>query len=106
MLIRYPCTVRVIEKSFVWESARSHIKSSHIKSHSGLRREIHLIEMVLSTYIFIKIICLVHVNMITRFDEIPAITLQPNDGNNEMQTDCIKDNLETVYPHKHTLWGV
>ena len=63
--------------------------------------------MVLSPYIFIKIICLVDVNMIIRFDEIPAITLQANEGNNEMRTDCIRDNLETVYPPQtHFVGGI
>ena len=51
------------------------IKSS-IKSHSELQREITLIELAPSPYFFVKLICLVYINMFARFDENPAMTLQ------------------------------
>ena len=45
-----------------------------MKSH--LEREITLIELAPSPYIFVLSICLVYVNMFARFDENPAMTLQ------------------------------
>ena len=47
-----------------------------MKCHFELQREITLIELVPSLHLFIKSICLVDINMFTRFDEIPTISLQ------------------------------
>ena len=40
-----------------------------------LQRVITLIKLASSPYIFIKSICLVDINMVARFDEIPTMTL-------------------------------
>ena len=48
----------------------------YIKSHLELQREITLIELAPSPYFFVSSICLVYMNMFTRFDENPAMTLQ------------------------------
>ena len=53
--------------------ALSQYKHNHfIKSHLELQREILLTPLLL----FIKSICLVDINMFSRFDEIPAMTIQ------------------------------
>ena len=48
----------------------------YIKSHLELQREITLIELAASPYLFNKSICLAYIGMFAKFDEIPAITLQ------------------------------
>ena len=48
----------------------------YIKSHLELQREITLIELAPSPYLFIINICLAYMNMFARFDENPAMTLQ------------------------------
>ena len=47
----------------------------YIKSHLELHREITHIELAPSPYFFALSICLVHINMFAKFDEIPAATL-------------------------------
>ena len=46
------------------------------KSHLELQREVTLIELAPSPYLFVESICLAYMNMFARFDEIPAMTLQ------------------------------
>ena len=46
----------------------------YIKSHFELQREITLIELAPSPYIFVESMCLVYINMFAKFDEIPAMT--------------------------------
>ena len=48
----------------------------YIKSHLELQREITLIELAPSPYIFVQSICLVYMNMFARFDENQAMTFQ------------------------------
>ena len=48
----------------------------YIKSHLELQREIVLIELAPSPYIFVLSICLAYMNMFERFDENPAMILQ------------------------------
>ena len=48
----------------------------YIKSHLELQREITLMELAPSPYIFVESICLAYMNMFARFDENPAMTLQ------------------------------
>ena len=48
----------------------------YIKNHLELQREITLIELAPSPYIFVESICLAYMNMFARFDENPAMTLQ------------------------------
>ena len=48
----------------------------YIKSHLELQREIILIELAPSPYFFVLCICLAYMNMFTRFDENPTMTLQ------------------------------
>ena len=48
----------------------------YIKSRLELQREITLIELAPSPYLFILSICLAYMNMFARFDENPAMTLQ------------------------------
>ena len=48
----------------------------YIKSHLELQREITLIELAPSPYIFVESICLAYMNMFARFDENTAMTLQ------------------------------
>ena len=48
----------------------------YIKSHLELQREITLIELAPSSYLFVLSICLAYLNMFARFDENPAMTLR------------------------------
>ena len=48
----------------------------YIKSHLELQREITQIELAPSPYFFVYSICLAYMNMFSRFDENPAMTLQ------------------------------
>ena len=48
----------------------------YIKSHLELKREIILIELASSPYIFVQSICFAYMNMFAWFDENPAMTLQ------------------------------
>ena len=48
----------------------------YIKSHLEQQREINLIEMAPSPYLFVLSICLAYMNMFARFDENPAMTLR------------------------------
>ena len=59
-----------------------------------------LIELALSPYIFVKIICLEFMNMFVRLDEIPAMTLKDIKGKNDTdgRTHGQMDNMTTVYP--------
>ena len=83
----------------------------YIKNHLELQREITLIELAPSPYIFVESICLAYMNMFARFDENPAMTLQ-----DIKETKCYRrthartharthtrmqgrmDNVKTVYP--------
>ena len=46
------------------------------KSHLELQREITPIELAPSPYFFVLSTCLAYMNMLARFDENPAMTLQ------------------------------
>ena len=48
----------------------------YIKSHLELQREITLIELAPSPYLFVLSIYLAYMNMSARFDENPATTFQ------------------------------
>ena len=48
----------------------------YVKSHLELIREITLTELAPSPYFYVQSICLAYMNMFTRFDENPAMTLQ------------------------------
>ena len=79
----------------------------YIKSHLELQREITLIELAPSPYIFVLSICLVYMNMFARFDENPAMTFQDiketkrygrTDRRTHARTHAHTDNVKTVYP--------
>ena len=48
----------------------------YIKSHLELQRDITLIELAPSPYVFVESICLVYMNMFARFDDNQAMTFQ------------------------------
>ena len=48
----------------------------NIKRHLELQREITLIELAPSPYLFVLSICLAYMNMFARFDKNQAMTLQ------------------------------
>ena len=79
----------------------------YIKSHLELQREITLIELAPSPYVYVSSICLAYMKMFARFDENPAMTLRViketkrdgrTDGRTHGQTDGRTDNVKTVYP--------
>ena len=59
----------------------------YIKSHLDLQREITLIELAPSPYVFVLSICLAYMNMFARFDENPAMTLQDIIKTKTLRTD-------------------
>ena len=78
-----------------------------IKNYLELQREITLIELAPSPYLFVSSICLAYMNMFARFDENPAMTLRViketkryggTDGRTDGRTDARTDNVKTVYP--------
>ena len=69
----------------------------YIKSHLELQREITLIELAPNPYFFVSIICLAYINMFTRFDENPAMTLRviketKRYGRTDARTDGQREN--------------
>ena len=84
----------------------------YIKSHLELQREITLIELAPSPYLFVKSICLAYNNMFAKFDEIPALTLQDikerkrlrTDERTHTRTDGQREN--SIPHHKQSLRGV
>ena len=58
---------------------------------------------------FTSSICLVHMNVFGKFDEIPSLILQDIKETKRLDTLSFgwTDNVKTVYPPiKHCLWGV
>ena len=51
-------------------------RKPYIKKHLVIQRAITLIELAPSPYFFVLSICLAYINMLARFDENPAMTLQ------------------------------
>ena len=72
-------------------------------SYKELQREITLIEMAPSPYIFIISIGPVDMNKYARFDEIPSRLLKILMKQNV--TDGRTDNVKTVYPPTNTVCG-
>ena len=71
----------------------------YIKTHLELQREITLIELAPSPYFFVLSICLAYMNVFSRFDENPALTLQDiKETKRYGQTDAQTDNVKTAYP--------
>ena len=71
----------------------------YIKSYLELQREITLIELAPSPYLFVLSICLAYMNMFARFDENPAMTLQDiKETKRYGRTHGRTDNVKTVYP--------
>ena len=73
----------------------------YIKSHLELQKEITLIELAPSPYLFVYSICLAYMNMFARFDENPAMNLQDitetkrygrTDGQTHERTDNVKQS--------------
>ena len=78
----------------------------YTKSHLELQREITLIELAPSPYIFVLSICLAYMNMFARFDENPGMTLQDiKETKRYGRTDAHTDNVKTVYPPQTKLGG-
>ena len=72
---------------------------SDLKTHLELQREITLIELAPSPYFFVLSICLAYMNVFSRFDENPALTLQDiKETKHYGQTDARTDNVKTAYP--------
>ena len=81
----------------------------YIKSHLELQREITLIELAPSPYVFVQSICLAYMNKFARFDENPAITLEDIKktkcyGRTDARTHTRMDNMKTVYPPQTKLY--
>ena len=75
-------------------------------SYEELQREITLIEMAPSPYIFIISIGPVDMNKYARFDEIPSMTLKDiKETKRYGRTDGRTDNVKTVYPPTNTVCG-
>ena len=90
----------------------------YIKTHLELQREITLLELAPSPYVFVYSICLAYMNMFARFDENPAMTLQDiketkrygrtdgqTDGRTHGHTNARTDNVKTVYPTTNKVCG-
>ena len=48
----------------------------YIKSHLELQREINLIELAPSPYLFVESTFLAYINMFAKFEKTPAMTIQ------------------------------
>ena len=56
--------------------------------------------------IFISSICLVHLNVFAKFDEIPSMTLQDiKEKKRNGHTFVRSDKVKTVYPPTNTVFG-
>ena len=70
---------------------------SYIKSHLELQREIDIIELAPSPYLFVLSICLTYKNMFASFDENPTMTLQDiKEIKHYGRTHGRTDNVKTV----------
>ena len=82
----------------------------YIKIHLELQREIALIELAPSPYIFVKSICLAYINMFATFDENPAMTLHDIKETKRYRRPngrtLARSDVKTVYPPQTKFAGV
>ena len=80
MLIDTPRRATVNNKRLISKRKKSEKKYAYIKAmtffYKELQREITLIALAPSSYVFIISICLEDRNVFARFDEIPSMTLR------------------------------